>query len=144
MDHCWVVVCVLGDGDPPDTGGWTMARWGGGRPMGGNGRPPAIRWCGWKYCCSAGWGYKWWGWRENCAILSFSISASCTRFAFALRFWNQIFTCWQVKILLLDYFVNCSFNYVVRCHLSKIYMKIFVNIYKRHHLAVFHKNVDTL
>lgn len=35
--------------------------------------------------------------RPRAAILIFSISASCKRFAFARRFWNHIFTCVSVR-----------------------------------------------
>lgn len=35
-------VCALGDGELPDTGGWTIERCCGGMPIGGSGRPPII------------------------------------------------------------------------------------------------------
>lgn len=35
-------------------------------------------------------------------ILSLSSSASCSRLAFALRFWNQIFTCVSVRLRELE------------------------------------------
>lgn len=38
------------------------------------------------------------GVRPNAAILIFSISASCKRFALARRFWNQILTCVSVNL----------------------------------------------
>ena len=72
-------------------------------------RAAAVRWCAgptsrvgsgwwWKYCCRAGWWgpgpYKCGGRAAaTAAIFNFSISASCSRFALARRFWNQILTC---------------------------------------------------
>ena len=38
----------------------------------------------------------------RCDILIFSISASCNLLDFALRFWNQIFTCVSVRLSLLE------------------------------------------
>ncbi len=37
-----------------------------------------------------------------CAMRIFSISASCSRFDFALLFWNQILTCVSVRLRLLE------------------------------------------